>query len=83
MDAETIKYFRNCFLATKVSFCNEIEEFCQRKGIEYETVRALATINPRIGSSHSHVPGPDGKRGFGGIYFPKDTAARLYKRAWR
>ena len=35
-EAEMIKMFRNCFLATKVSFCNEMYDFCQHKNISYE-----------------------------------------------
>jgi UDP-glucose 6-dehydrogenase len=78
-EAETIKYFRNCFLSTKVSFCNEMEEFCRIKGIKYDNVRSLAVLDSRIGASHSCVPGHDGKRGFGGTCFPKDTSALLYE----
>lgn len=76
-EAEMIKYFRNCFLALKVSFCNELYDYCQIKGVNYETVRNLATKDDRIGPSHSHVPGHDGKRGYGGTCFPKDTKALL------
>ena len=68
-----IKLFRNNFLAIKVSFCNEIAEFCNLKNINYENVRLLATLDNRIGDSHTKVPGHDGKRGFGGTCFPKDT----------
>lgn len=78
-EAEMIKYVRNCYLSTKVSFCNEIEEFCRRKGIDYEGVRSFAMLDPRIGESHSWVPGHDGKRGFGGTCFPKDTGSLLYQ----
>jgi UDPglucose 6-dehydrogenase len=73
--AESIKYFRNCFLSTKVSFCNEFESFCKAKGVDYDIVSGYATNDPRIGSSHSSVPGHDGKRGFGGTCFPKDMAS--------
>jgi UDPglucose 6-dehydrogenase len=72
-EAEMIKLFRNNFLSVKVSFCNEIEEFCSKKDINYENVRKLAVLDNRIGESHSCVPGHDGKRGFGGTCFPKDT----------
>ena len=72
-EAEMIKLFRNNFLAIKVSFCNEIADFCNSKNIDYETVRKLAVLDSRIGPSHSIVPGPDGKKGFGGTCFPKDT----------
>lgn len=71
-EAEMVKYFRNTFLATKVAFCNEIEEFCRAKSISYKRISSIACDDPRITSSHSAVPGPDGKRGFGGTCFPKD-----------
>ncbi|VBB18500.1 hypothetical protein YASMINEVIRUS_963 [Yasminevirus sp. GU-2018] len=77
-EAEMIKYFRNCFLAMKVSFCNEIYDYCQLSGINYENVRYLATKDERIRPSHSSVPGHDGKRGYGGTCFPKDTKALLH-----
>jgi nucleotide sugar dehydrogenase len=71
-EAELIKMFRNCFLATKISFCNEIFEYCKHKNINYETVRKIATLDNRIGDSHTKVPGHDGKKGYGGTCFPKD-----------
>lgn len=74
-EAEMVKMFKNCFLATKVSFCNEVYEFCQKKQIDYETVRKLATADVRILPSHTMVPGHDGFKGFGGTCFPKDTAS--------
>ena len=78
-EAEMIKMFRNCFLATKVSFCNEISQFCNIKGINYENVRKIATKDYRILESHTKVPGPDGKNGFGGTCFPKDTNSLRYE----
>ena len=72
-EGEMIKLFRNNFLSIKVAFCNEIEEFCSKKEINYENVRKLAVLDKRIGESHTCVPGHDGKRGFGGTCFPKDT----------
>jgi len=72
-EAEMVKLFRNNFLAIKVSFCNEIYEFCQKKCINYENVRLLAAADPRIALSHTMVPGPDGKLGYGGTCFPKDS----------
>ena len=72
-EAEMIKLFRNNYLSVKVGFCNEIAEFCGKKNINYENVRKLAVLDPRIGDSHSQVPGHDGKKGFGGTCFPKDT----------
>jgi len=78
-EAEMTKYFRNVFLATKVSFCNEIEEFCTKKNINYDNVIKHVTLDDRITSSHTCVPGPDGKRGFGGICFPKDISSLYYQ----
>ena len=71
-EAECIKLIRNSFLAVKVSFFNEVESFCRNEGLDFETVRQGTTQDKRIGPSHSKVPGPDGKRGFGGTCFPKD-----------
>ena len=78
-EAELVKYTRNVFLATKVSFFNEIEEFCRKTNVSYEKVRHGVCIDERIGFSHTQVPGPDGKRGYGGTCFPKDTASLLYQ----
>lgn len=74
-EAELIKYTRNNFLAAKIAFFNEIETICTAAGAAYETVRAGVVADPRIGASHTAVPGYDGHRGFGGTCLPKDTAA--------
>lgn len=76
-EAEMIKYFRNTFLALKVSFCNEIYDYCVAKNIDYENVRKFATLDNRISASHTKVPGLDGKRGYGGTCFPKDISALI------
>mgnify|MGYP001324793143 CR=1 FL=1 len=78
-EAEMIKLFRNTFLATKVAYCNEIYEFCEKSGINYESVRDLATRDTRIGEGHTNVPGHDGKKGFGGTCFPKDINSLLHE----
>ena len=78
-EAEMVKMFRNCFLSTKVSFCNEIYEFCEKKGINYENMRRVAANDDRITQSHTSVPGHDGKKGFGGTCFPKDTSSLNYE----
>jgi len=78
-EAEMVKLFRNCFLATKVSFCNEIYQYCKSLNINYEIVRKLAANDSRILHSHTFVPGPDGKKGFGGTCFPKDTNSLRYE----
>jgi UDPglucose 6-dehydrogenase len=76
-EAIAIKYFRNAFLATKVSFFNEIYEFCGAYGIDFEQVRGGVAADERIGSSHTFVWPADGVRGWGGFCFPKDTKALL------
>lgn len=74
-EAELIKYTRNNFLALKISFCNEIYRLCTAIGAEYEAVRKGFVGDPRIGASHTGVPGFDGHYGFGGTCLPKDTSA--------
>ncbi len=76
-EAEMIKYVKNCFLATKVSFFNEMYRLCEKTSINYETVRKLSAEDSRIGEGHTKVPGHDGKAGFGGTCFPKDMWALL------
>ena len=73
--AEMVKYFTNTFLATKVSFANEMYSICEQIGIDYDKVVEYATYDERLGKSHWAVPGPDGDFGFGGHCFPKDLSA--------
>ena len=75
--AEMIKYFLNCFLATKVSFANEMRSICDNIDIDYDKVVEYALYDNRIGKTHFATPGPDGKRGFGGSCFPKDINAMI------
>lgn len=76
-EAIAIKYFRNAFLATKVSFFNEIYDFCGAYGIDFEQVRAGVAKDDRIGDSHTYVWPNENIRGWGGYCFPKDTSALL------
>jgi UDPglucose 6-dehydrogenase len=71
-ETELVKYTRNAFLATKLSFFNEIEEYARKIHVNYDWLRELITVDPRIGGGHTRVPGSDGLRGFGGTCFPKD-----------
>jgi len=75
--AEMVKYFANCFLATKVIFANEMKQLCDIKDIDYDKVVEYALYDNRIGKSHLQVPGPDEKPGFGGSCFPKDINALI------
>lgn len=68
--AEMVKFIVNCFLASKVSFFNEMYQVCETLNINYDDVLKLSLLDSRIGSSHTNVPGHDGDRGFGGSCFP-------------
>jgi UDPglucose 6-dehydrogenase len=68
--AELTKYAANAFLATKVSFINEIANLCDKIGCDVHDVSRAIGMDKRIGSKFLH-PGP----GFGGSCFPKDTRA--------
>ena len=72
-----VKYFLNCFLATKVSFANEMYQICDKLGIDYDKVIEYAKYDDRLGKSHLNVPGPDGDFGYGGHCFPKDVKALI------
>jgi len=75
--AEMVKYLTNSFLATKVSFANEMYEICEGVGVDYDKVIEYATQDERLGNSHWNVPGPDGDFGYGGHCFPKDVKALI------
>ena len=70
--AELIKYAANAFLATKITFINEIADLCEAVGGEVQDVARGIGLDGRIGSKFLH-PGP----GYGGSCFPKDTVALL------
>jgi len=76
--AETVKYFINCFLASKVTFANQMYDICEALEVDYDKVCEYALLDSRLGRSHWAVPGPDGDRGFGGHCFPKDLEALIY-----
>ncbi|MCK4447107.1 MAG: UDP-glucose/GDP-mannose dehydrogenase family protein, partial [Candidatus Marinimicrobia bacterium] len=68
--AEMIKYASNAFLATKISFINEVANICERVGANVQVVAKAMGLDGRISSKFLHA-GP----GFGGSCFPKDTLA--------
>ena len=76
--AEMVKYLTNSFLATKVSFANEIYQICEKLKVDYDKVVEYATLDDRLGKTHWQVPGPDGDFGFGGHCLPKDLSALIH-----
>lgn len=75
--AEFVKYMNNTFFATKVSLMNEYYRLANKIGVDWEKALYGFASDGRIGDSHLHVPGPDGKLGFGGTCFPKDINALM------
>lgn len=75
--ASLLKYTVNTFLASKVIFFNEIYDIFEKIGIDdsWELFINALVRDKRIGKSHMDVPGHDGKKGFGGACFPKDSLA--------
>jgi UDPglucose 6-dehydrogenase len=70
--SELIKYAANAFLATKITFINEMADICEKVGADVQDVARGIGLDGRIGSKFLHA-GP----GFGGSCFPKDTLALL------
>ena len=70
--AELIKYASNAFLATKITFINEIADLCEQVGADVQEVARGMGLDNRIGAKFLH-PGP----GFGGSCFPKDASALI------
>lgn len=75
-EAEMTKLVGNDFLALKVVFANQIYDYCQKKGVDYELVINMVKQDDRIGKSHWQIFF-DGYRGYDGHCFPKDMKATI------
>lgn len=74
-EASYVKYAINSFLSVKVTFFNQLYDAAVSDNANFTSIINAVGNDPRIGYSHTRVPGFDGKRGFGGSCFPKDTSA--------
>ena len=74
-EASFVKYTINSFLAMKVTFFNQLYDAVGDTQANFATIIKAIGMDDRIGSSHTKVPGFDGKQGYGGACFPKDTSA--------
>jgi len=77
-EAEMVKYFGNTWFSVKVVFANQMYDFCQALGIDYETVKECASADKRIGRTHLEIF-HKGYRGYGGKCLPKDIKALIQK----
>lgn len=77
VEACLVKYAINTFLATKVTFMNELKNLVDAYGGSFQQVLRGMLADMRIGISHTKIPGPDGKSGFGGACLPKDLDALI------
>ena len=75
-EASFVKYAINSFLATKVTFFNQLYDACNKYGqVNFNKVIKAVGADDRVSISHTKVPGFDGKQGYGGACFPNDTFA--------
>lgn len=74
-EAEIAKYAHNVFGALKVTYFNAVYDWCRRSGADYSRVHEGVLLSGYINGTHTQVPGPDGRFGYGGKCFPKDVNA--------
>lgn len=75
LEAEITKYAHNVFGAYKVIYFNAVKEYCEKMGADWTSVHTGVLLSGYINETHTNVPGPDGKCGYGGKCFPKDVNA--------
>jgi UDPglucose 6-dehydrogenase len=76
-ESESMKLFCNSFYSVKIQFFTELYLLCNTMNIDYNKVRDLMLKNDWINPMHTNVPGTDGQISYGGMCFPKDTAALI------
>lgn len=75
--AELVKYTRNCYLATRISYFNEIYQMCERVKAPYDEVKNLAGLDLRVGNHYNDIDPEEPE--FSGHCLPKDLNALIYK----
>lgn len=75
VEASFVKYAMNSYLASKVVFFNQLHDLVDSSGYSFNKIREAVANDPRIGDSHTYVPGFDGRRGCGSACFSKDVPA--------
>lgn len=73
--SECVKICCNSFYASKIQLFTEFYEFCQKSGVNYQSMKSLMIKNNWINPMHTDVPGADGKISFGGACLTKDISA--------
>lgn len=76
-ESEAVKLFVNAFFAVKIAFFNEIQALTFASGLDWRSILSAVLADGRISHSHTSVPGPDGKYGFGGQCLPKDLSCLI------
>lgn len=77
--SEAAKLMLNSFFAVKVGLFNEFKVFADQAGADWEEILDIIHSDGRLHPSHTNVPGPDGKYGFGGTCLRKDLASLVYQ----
>ncbi len=76
-ESEAVKLFQNGVFAATVSLWNELRSLADKLRLDWDTVRNAILADGRISPSHTQVPGPDGRRGWGGACLGKDLSQLL------
>jgi len=79
-ECEVFKYTLNTFFITKITFFNEIFELCDKLGVDYQKLKNMFSLDPRIGEYGITIPGLDGKFGAGKKCLPKELAGMIVLR---
>lgn len=75
LEAELTKYIHNVFGAYKITYFNTCYDYCKQLGADWNNIHKGVLLSGYINDTHTYVPGPDGKFGYGGKCFPKDVSA--------